>query len=247
MNNKLFTKSSSLPLLLCTALMMAPLGEASRALANTTVAQQANLVKSSVVDNQGEPVIGASVIIVGQNVTQGTVTDLVRTPVGDVSNVLGGQATFNDATPLVQVDGVERSIDHAAPEEIESITVLKDASATAVFGVRGANGVVLITTKRGAEGLCYKNASAGKATYIPVLQDDGTFLFKKRGENTAVNYDKLRTSCGRNWYFEASLNYNRSFGLHTVTGLLLYNQSKTYYPKTYTDIPYSSTCKSVVI
>lgn len=47
---------------------------------------------------------------------------------------------------------MERSFSEIDPNEIESITVLKDASATAVFGVRGANGVVLITTKRGQEG-----------------------------------------------------------------------------------------------
>ena len=588
MNNKLFSTSLSLPALLCTALLLAPLGEASKAQANTTVAQQANLIKGTVVDGNGEAVIGASIVIVGKNVTQGTVTDfdgnftlnvkpgaqlkvsyigfesktvaakngmkvvlkednatnlkavevvaygvqkkitvtgaissvknedLVRTPVGSVNNVLGGQlsgvttvqysgepgsdaanvfvrgqATFNDATPLVQVDGVERSMSDIDPEEIESITVLKDASATAVFGVRGANGVVLITTKRGAEGktkisgstswgiltptkmveqassyeyatfynqmlandgdpaafsdnliqkfkdgsdpirfpstkwtdyimkkstlqtkhnlnisggnktarffinvgyftqgglfkefgqdyhfdyrynrfnyranldldvtktttisfnvagnvsnankpytgqgssgmiaevyhatpfsspgiidgkyiatetqyngvdaadqlpflgatgITYfgnansqggfmktttnklqfdlqlkqnldmitkgllfkikgsynsnyninKNASAGKATYVPVLQEDGTYLYKKTGENTALSYASPDTSRGRNWYFETSLNYSRSFGLHSVTGLLLYNQSKTYYPSTYTDIP----------
>ena len=50
------------------------------------------------------------------------------------------------------VDGVERSFFRLDPNEIENITVLKDASATAVFGVRGANGVILVTTKRGEEG-----------------------------------------------------------------------------------------------
>lgn len=103
--------------------------------------------------------------------------DLVRTPVSSVNNVLAGQlsgvstvqysgepgsdaasifvrgkATWVDANPLIQVDGVEREMWDIDPNEIESITVLKDASATAVFGVRGANGVVLITTKRGQEG-----------------------------------------------------------------------------------------------
>ena len=56
------------------------------------------------------------------------------------------------ATPLMMVDGVERSFYRLDPNEVESITVLKDASATAVFGVRGANGVILVTTKRGAAG-----------------------------------------------------------------------------------------------
>ena len=57
-----------------------------------------------------------------------------------------GQATWNQSAPLIQVDGVERSMNDIDPNEIESISILKDASATAVFGVRGANGVVLITT-----------------------------------------------------------------------------------------------------
>ena len=243
-------KSSALPAtLFCTALMLAPLcGGAGSAKASVAVAQQTGILKGTVVDANGEAVIGASVIIEGQKVTQGTVTDfdgnfslnvkpgaklkisyigfvsqtvvakngmqvvlkeeatslkavevvaygvqkkvtvtgalssvksedLVRTPVGNVNNVLGGQlsgvttvqysgepgsdaasvfvrgkASFNGADPLVQVDGVERSMSDVDPEEIESITVLKDASATAVFGVRGANGVILITTKRGQEG-----------------------------------------------------------------------------------------------
>ena len=52
------------------------------------------------------------------------------------------------------VDGVESlNYNNLDPNEIENITILKDASATAVYGVRGANGVILITTKRGAKGL----------------------------------------------------------------------------------------------
>jgi len=55
-------------------------------------------------------------------------------------------------TPLVLVDGVERSIDAIDPDEIADFTILKDATATAVYGVRGANGVVLVTSKRGVIG-----------------------------------------------------------------------------------------------
>ena len=214
-----------------------------------TASAQSKTVTGSVVDNTGEPVIGASVVVKGT--TNGTITDfdgnfsisgvpndgtiqisfvgyktqdisvagkssvkvvlaedtemldevevvaygvqkkvtvtgavssvksddLVRTPVSSVNNVLAGQlsgvttvqysgepgsdgatifvrgqGTWADSAPLIQVDGVERSMGDIDPEDIESITVLKDASATAVFGVRGANGVVLITTKRGKEG-----------------------------------------------------------------------------------------------
>lgn len=63
-----------------------------------------------------------------------------------------GRATPNGTSPLIMVDGVERDFSQLDPDEIESVSVLKDASATAVYGVRGANGVILVTTKRGLEG-----------------------------------------------------------------------------------------------
>ena len=63
-----------------------------------------------------------------------------------------GQNTWNGGQPLVLVDGVERNMNNIDVNEVASISVLKDASATAVFGVKGANGVILITTKRGIEG-----------------------------------------------------------------------------------------------
>ena len=63
-----------------------------------------------------------------------------------------GRASFaGDNQPLILVDGVERAFSQIAPDDIETISTLKDASATAVYGVRGANGVMLITTKRGRE------------------------------------------------------------------------------------------------
>lgn len=58
----------------------------------------------------------------------------------------------NDNAPLVMVDGIERSMEELDPNEIESISILKDASATAVFGSKGANGVILVTTKTGSVG-----------------------------------------------------------------------------------------------
>jgi len=64
-----------------------------------------------------------------------------------------GKATFSGSTnPLILVDGVERAFGDVDANEIESVSILKDASATAVYGVRGANGVILITTKRGDVG-----------------------------------------------------------------------------------------------
>lgn len=64
-----------------------------------------------------------------------------------------GFGTWVNRSPLILVDGVERDMNTINTEEIESISILKDASATAVYGVRGANGVILITTKQGQIGL----------------------------------------------------------------------------------------------
>ena len=103
--------------------------------------------------------------------------DLKSMPVSSVTNALGGRipglvtrqesgrpgsdqatmfvrgrASLNDSSPLVLIDGVERPMAQIDPDDIETISVLKDASATAVYGVRGANGVILVTTRRGREG-----------------------------------------------------------------------------------------------
>lgn len=565
---------------LCSSLLCGSMLLPTKAFADVTEVQQGQFITGSVYDDIGEPVIGATILIVGGSAQQGTVTDLdgnfrikvakgaklkisyvgyttqtvtaqpgmrvvlksesvalkgvevvaygvqkkvtvtgaissvkaadiTRTSVSSVNNVLAGQlsgvttvqysgepgsdaatifvrgqATWGDSAPLIQVDGVERSMSDIDPNEIESITVLKDASATAVFGVRGANGVVLITTKRGQEGKAkitfntnfsaltptkmveqansyeyatfynqmlandgqgavfsdgvlqkfqdgsdpirfpstqwaeyimkdvtlqtqhnmsisggtknvryfisagmftqgglfkefeqsyhndyrynrfnyranvdidmtktttlsvnlagvvddtkkpytgqgsagmiknmyyatpfsspgivngmyivnttstadnldgnvlpfvggtgmtyygsgfmetnvnklnmdlqlvqkldfitkglqwkikgaynssytvYKQGSASVATYTPVWQEDGSFLYRKNGDTTVPSYASSYNKA-RNWYFETSFSYNRSFGLHTVTGLALYNQSKEYYPSTYSDI-----------
>ena len=78
-----------------------------------------------------------------------------------------GMGTFNDASPIYIVDGVERSFTQLDPNEIENITVLKDASATAVYGIRGANGVIIVTTKRGKEGKMGINASVSMGIQQP--------------------------------------------------------------------------------
>ena len=70
----------------------------------------------------------------------------------DPKIVIRGRSSWNNSDPLILVDGIERPMNTVDINSVESISVLKDASATAVFGVRGANGVILITTKRGQEG-----------------------------------------------------------------------------------------------
>jgi TonB-linked SusC/RagA family outer membrane protein len=74
-------------------------------------------------------------------------------PGGDAAQVyIRGFGTLGNNAPLILVDGIERDMNDINPQEIAGFTILKDASATAVYGMRGANGVILITTKRGTIG-----------------------------------------------------------------------------------------------
>ena len=68
------------------------------------------------------------------------------------------------------------------------------------------------------------------------MQPDGTVEYRKNGTDSQLGYGESFDK-GRNWCFKVSLNYNRGFGLHHGGGLVLYNQSKYYYPDTYSSIP----------
>ena len=120
---------------------------------------------------------------------------LVKAPVADVTNVLAGQmpgvatvqetglpgedyakiyirgvSSLNESasTPLILVDGVERPLNTVDPNEIESLSILKDAASTAVFGVRGANGVIIVTTKRGDAGKPKISVSSITGVQVPL-------------------------------------------------------------------------------
>ncbi len=71
----------------------------------------------------------------------------------NISILIRGLGTMNDASPMVIVDGLESRMDNISPGDIESVSVLKDASAAAIYGTRAANGVILVTTKRGRSGI----------------------------------------------------------------------------------------------
>ncbi|MCK7556299.1 SusC/RagA family TonB-linked outer membrane protein [Chitinophaga sedimenti] len=86
--------------------------------------------------------------------------------------LIRGMATTNTTAPLVLVDGVEREWQQIDPVDIETFSVLKDASATAVYGVRGANGVILITTKRGTVGRPVLSLSTQAAVQQPIRKPD---------------------------------------------------------------------------
>jgi len=82
-----------------------------------------------------------------------TITQRNGEPGLDGGNIrIRGIGTLNNANPLVLVDGVEMSMNNIDPASIQSISVLKDASSSSIYGSKAANGVILITTKRGSEG-----------------------------------------------------------------------------------------------
>ncbi|MFL9484170.1 TonB-dependent receptor [Chitinophagaceae bacterium LWZ2-11] len=121
-------------------------------------------------------------------------------PGQDAASILiRGVSTFASSPqgPLLVVDGVpDRSINNIDPEDVESFTVLKDASATAVYGTRGANGVILINTKKGKAGKPKINAEVDKGvtkfTELPKLVDGPTYMNL---------YNEALTTRGRNAFY----------------------------------------------
>ena len=290
-------KGKALPIAaLVSAMLFVPSTEMLSVHAAVQNVQQQETIKGTVVDQTGEAVIGASVLVVGAQTTTGTVTDfdgnfvlkvksgtqlkisfvgykdklvkatngmkvtleeestmlqgvevvaygvqkkvtvtgalssvkaedLTRTPVSSVNNVLAGQlsgvttvqtsgepgsdaaqifvrgqGTWADSSPLIQVDGVERDMWDIDPNEIESVTVLKDASATAVFGVRGANGVVLITTKRGSEGKAKISFNLSFSALTPTKMIEQTSSYEYATFHNAMNAND-----GKDPYFSQSV------------------------------------------
>ncbi|MBQ3690994.1 MAG: TonB-dependent receptor [Bacteroidales bacterium] len=82
------------------------------------------------------------------------------------SMVIRGSSSWNGSDPLVLVDGIERPMNSVDVSSVASISVLKDASATAIYGVKGANGVIIITTKRGSEGRAQISASVSSTMKV---------------------------------------------------------------------------------
>ena len=85
----------------------------------------------------------------------------------DATIFIRGLSSWNGSSPLILVDGVERSFSTLDPNEVQTISVLKDASATAVFGAKGANGVIIVTTKTGGIGRPKMNLSVNYGVDIP--------------------------------------------------------------------------------
>lgn len=176
-------------------------------------------------------VIGSISTIAPTKLMQGTNRSISNNLAGQLAGVLAvqrsGEPNFDNASfwirgissfqgagrdPLVLIDGVERSLNDIDPAEIESFSVLKDASASAVYGVRGANGVILINTKRGQMGkpqvhFHYEQAFTqpvklpeyiGSADYLELMNE----LMADAGYTTGFypNVEKYRTGEDRDLY-----------------------------------------------
>lgn len=126
--------------------------------------------------------------------------------------LIRGKTTWNNSSPLILVDGVERQMDNLDINDVESISVLKDASATAVFGVKGGNGVILITTKRGLEGKA-KFSIEGEysmESWSKIVQP-AELLKAIDGYNYAVERTRRIDQSGRlgNYYSDEVIGYYR--------------------------------------
>jgi len=85
------------------------------------------------------------------------ISQTTATPGSEGYNILvRGLGTMNDASPLVLVDGIPGALNDVNPNDVQNVSVLKDASASAIYGSRAANGVILVTTKKGVQGQSFK-------------------------------------------------------------------------------------------
>ncbi len=201
--------------------------------------------------------------------------ELVQSPVANISNALAGrlsgliaiqqsgkpgsdatsllirgQGTYTGETaPLIMIDGIARdSYNDIDPNEIETISILKDASATAVYGVRGANGVILITTKRGKLGAPKVNASVQTAisefTNMPDFvnsfqfasllneQSFQTYWINHSKDADILTWNDFVKKRDNNWIKEATLYYSPEdlkYYQNAHTPTLANGQTNPYY------------------
>ncbi|WP_276483762.1 TonB-dependent receptor [Paraflavitalea pollutisoli] len=167
---------------------------------NITLREQATGLEDVVVVGYGQQkkvsLIGAISTVNAQDLKQ-PVANMTNLLAGRVAGIVGvqrsgqpgydnadiyirGISTFTNSRPLILVDGVERDFSNVDPEDIASFSILKDASATAVYGVRGANGVIIITTKKGKVGKPLINMQYDQGitqfTQLPEFADGVTYM-----------------------------------------------------------------------
>lgn len=200
----------------------------SKTIINVTLSDDVKILDEVVVVGYGQQkkqtVVGA-VSSVSNEVLQrtGGVTNLAQALSGQLSGVttmlstgepgnddprilIRGMSTWNNSEPLVLVDGVERKMNDIDVKEVESVSVLKDASATAVFGVKGAEGVIIITTKRGKIGKptlsVEANTSMKLISRTPEKMDSYEGL---KFRNNAIEYELPVKEDGWNYYIPQNI------------------------------------------
>jgi TonB-linked SusC/RagA family outer membrane protein len=212
----------------------------------TLLAQTINMEELVVVgygQQKKESVIGAISSVNAKELTQSPVANISNALAGRLSGLISiqesgkpgsdaskllirGQGTYTGETsPLIMVDGIARdSYNDIDPNEIETINILKDASATAVYGVRGANGVVLITTKRGKLGTPKVSASVQTAVseftnmpnfvnsyqFATLLNEQSfqTYWINHSKDADIVTWNDFTKKRDDNWIKEASLYWS---------------------------------------
>lgn len=179
-----------------------------------------------------ESVVGAIAQVKGAELVQSGVSNITSALSGKLSGVttlqnsgmpgednaeiiIRGKSSWVSSSPLVLVDGIEREYTDINLNDVETMSVLKDASATAIYGTKGANGVILITTKRGKEDKASINISVNQGFKLPT--------------NRQTYYDAYETLLHAN---VAMKNDNNWSGLYSPTELAYYkNQDNPYkYP-----------------
>ena len=189
----------------------------SQAVLNIVLEPDVNLMDEVVVTafatQKKVNVTGAISSVGGSDILATPVSNIANALIGNTPGVAGlqtsgepgrnaadihirGISTYGNATPLIIIDGVEQASEQAYEEfnamdanEIQGISILKDASSTAVYGVRGANGVIIVTTKRGSAGKPVINFSGNYGLTSATLLQEGT---------TAYEYALFRNEAIRN-------------------------------------------------
>lgn len=240
---------------------------------NVRLAESMEMLNDVVVVGYGtqkkESVVGAISTVNSEDLVNTGTTNITQALTGKLAGVLTFQSTgqpgnnnatilvrglssWNGSNPLIMVDGVERSFNELDPNEVETISVLKDASATAVFGAKGANGVILVTTKTGSKGAPKMSMKAEYGledpTMLPKFVDSATTLEMlnvayKNEQNFGSLYsedtiEKYRSGVNpirypnNNWYKllmrDVTQNFNANFSISGGSDVVNYYASVGY-------------------
>lgn len=184
-----------------------------------------------------------------------SVTSSSNQPGNDNADIkVRGQGTLNSSSPLVIIDGVEAGINTVNPQDIETMSVLKDAASAAIYGSRAANGVILITTKQGKAGSLkldyngYVSFESIRNTLTPVsnyadymdLINEGYANSKLNQPFTQGTIDTWRNDAGKNPLLYPNTNWiEETFRPATATNHVVSMSGGSEKIRFYTSFGYS--------